>query len=57
MTSEKFWYSPIYKIKNSGFYISKCNNNMYLGYRYLNGKEVSIPIKNKTFNVLKEEWK
>jgi len=57
MSSEKIWYSPIFKLHNYGFFAKKHSNKCFLGYKHTNGKEVTVKISFDTFNVLKKEWR
>lgn len=54
---ERFWYSPIYKLNNYGFYVTTYNNKYFLGYKHTNGKSIEVIIKRDAFNILKKEWK
>jgi hypothetical protein len=57
MVKDRFWYSPVYKMDNYGFFIESKDNKYYLTYKYKNGKEISVNIKPGTFKALKKEWR
>jgi len=57
MSSNQYWYSPIYEKNDYGFFIEKDGNKYYLGFKYKNKKVVMVNITYQTFKVLKEEWK
>lgn len=57
MATTKYWYSPIYREHNYGFFIEKVSNKYYLGFKYKNGKEISIKLDYNSFKTLKGEWK
>ena len=60
-TDDKHWYSPIYRMENAGFYVTKHDNSYYLGFRNVdnkgkNIKSIEIIINKVTFDVLQKEW-
>jgi hypothetical protein len=57
MIEEKFWYSPIYKMDDYGFYISEKNHKYYLNFKNKENKVTSVKISNVTFKTLKQEWR
>jgi len=57
--TRRFWYSPIYKMEDYGFYIESKNSKYFLGYKHKDKRrnDVLVKISKHTYGVLKKEWR
>ena len=56
--SEKIWYSPIYMLRDYGFYVHDTNDKYFLAYKHPNKKKtIEVEISKRIYDVIKKEWK